>query len=433
MKSLERYESQFRELFGNGRGEPGWLPVARRAALDRFLEKGFPSTDQEEWRFTNVAPLSKTDFDVAGPTDDTRAAALLRELRFGDWERHELVFVNGHFDEKLSSLGELPERVVVEPLARALATRGDLLEAVLAGSKDDGETPFFDLNHAFMVDGAFVQLPRNVVLEAPLHLVFLTLAGGRSIVSHPVNVILAESGSQVRIVETYGGEKGDVYFTNAVTTVRAEENAVVEHYKVQLESSSAFHVATSSFLQERNAVLSDYSLSFGARLARNDIKALLDGEGTEVTLNGLYVVRGSQHVDHHTVIDHKWPHGTSRELYKGILDDVASGVFNGRIIVRQDAQKTDSEQKNKNLLLSRDALVNTNPQLEINADDVKCAHGATIGQLDNEALFYLRSRGIPLEQARKILTQGFVADVSERIRIAAVRDRLREILFSEAA
>ncbi len=433
MKSIERYESQFRELFGKASGEPPWLAQARRAALDRFLEKGFPRTDQEEWRFTNVASLSATAFDPAKPVDGGPATALLEELRFGEWKRHELVFVNGRFEEKLSSLGELPEGVVVEPLARALVDRGDVLESVLGEREGGDETPFYELNRAFIVDGAFVHVPKNVVVEEPLHLVFLTVSGERTIVSHPVNVVLAEAGSQIRIVETYGGLEGEVYLTNAVTEIRAEESAVVDHYKVQRESSAAFHIATSSFVQKRNATLSNYSLSLGARLARNDIWALLDGEGTDVTLNGLYVVRGTQHVDHHTVIDHKRPHGTSRELYKGILDDAASGVFNGRIIVREDAQKTDSEQQNRNLLLSRDALVNTNPQLEINADDVKCAHGATIGQLDSEALFYLRSRGIDLEQARKILTRAFMADISERIRIAAVRDRLGEILFAEAA
>ena len=433
MQSIERYESQFRELFGKDSGEPSWLALARRAALERFFDKGFPRTDQEEWRFTNVASLSATTFEPAKPVDGGRAAALLKKLSFGEWKRHEIVFVNGRFDERLSSLDELPEGVVVESLARALVDRGDVLESVLGEREDFDETPFYELNRAFMVDGAFVQIPRDVVVEEPLHLVFLTVARERAIASHPVNIVLAEAGSQIQIVETYGGLDGEVYLTNAVTQIREEENAVVDHYKVQRESSSAFHVATSSFVQKRNATLSNHSLSLGARLARNDIRALLDGEGTDVTLNGLYVVRGTQHVDHHTVIDHKRPHGTSRELYKGILDDAASGVFNGRIIVREDAQKTDSEQQNRNLLLSRDALVNTNPQLEINADDVQCAHGATIGQLDSEALFYLRSRGIDLEQARKILTWGFMADLSERIRIATVRDRLREILFAEVA
>ena len=433
MKFIERYESQFSELFGEGSGEPSWLALTRRSALDRFFDKGFPRTDQEEWRFTNVASLSATTFDSAKPVDDGRAMALLKKLGFGEWKRHEIVFVNGRFEERLSSLDGLPEGVVVESLARAFVDRGDVLERVLGEREDFDKTPFYELNRAFMVDGAFVQIPTNVVVEEPLHLVFLTVSRERAIASHPVNIVLAEAGSQVHIVETYGGLDGEVYLTNAVTQIREEENAVVDHYKVQRESSSAFHVATSSFVQKRNATLSNHSLSLGARLARNDIRALLDGEGTDVTLNGLYVVRGTQHVDHHTVIDHKRPHGKSRELYKGILDDAASGVFNGRIIVREDAQKTDSEQHNRNLLLSRNALVNTNPQLEINADDVKCAHGATIGQLDSEALFYLRSRGIDLEHARKILTWGFMADLSERIRIAAVRDRLREILFAEAA
>jgi Fe-S cluster assembly protein SufD len=235
------------------------------------------------------------------------------------------------------------------------------------------------------------------------------------------------------LVESYFGAGGSASFTNTASEIVAADGANVDHYRIQAESDSTFHVGSQRLLQARGAVLQDHSLSLGGRIARLDIHSLLDGEGADLTLNGLYVVKGTQHVDHHTVIDHRKPHGTSRELYKGVLDGAASGVFNGRIIVRPGAQKTNAQQTNKNLLLSEEALVNTNPQLEIEADDVKCAHGATIGQLDKEALFYLRSRGIGPEEAAGILTRGFIADLSERIRIGAVREAVRRHVFAEAA
>jgi Fe-S cluster assembly protein SufD len=377
-----------------------------------------------------VTPLASSSFALAAGNDPD-AAALKRSFAIRGLESHELVFVNGRVSSSLSSLGELPDGVVVASLVDALSEHGDTLQPILSQSGGD-ETPFFDLNEAFLSDGAFVHVPKGVTLERPVHLVFLTTSG-EPVVTHPRNVIVGEEGSALRLLESYGGPDGAVYWTNAVTQVVASAGAVIDHYKLQRESASAFHVASLDYVQGPSASVSNHSLSLGARLARHDIGAELAGEGADVTLNGLYVVHGSQHVDHHTVIDHTVPHCTSRELYKGVLDDASSGVFNGRVIVRADAQKTDSQQSNKNLLLSNEALVNTNPQLEINADDVKCAHGATIGQLDEEAVFYLRSRGIAQDDARRILTEGFMADVSDRIRLAAVRDTLRDLLFLQAA
>jgi len=430
--TIAEIRSQFLECVSSREEGPGWLALVRKNALERFLDKGFPTTRDEDWRFTSVAAIASTSFGPPKEGDDEQARTLRKSLGLAELKRHELVFVNGRFSEVLSSVEDLPEGVAVTSLSRAIVEHPERIQPVLSTS-DEAETAFFDWNEAFWGDGAFILLPKGVALEAPIHLVFLTLGAGGPSVSHPRNLILAEASSQARIIETYAGIDDAVYFTNAVTAVVADEGAVIDHYKIQRESVSAFHVASLDFVQGRSATVSDYSLSFGARLARNDIRAALDGEGADVTLNGLYVVKDRQHVDHHTVIDHRVAHCTSRELYKGVLDDAASGVFNGRVIVRPDAQKTDARQSNKNLLLSKDALVDTNPQLEINADDVKCAHGATIGQLDGEALFYLRSRGIALPEARRILTEGFMADVSDRVRVAAVREALRELLFSEAA
>ena len=441
MNAIDRFRTQFLELRATQvDDEPGWLALVRKNALERFLDKGFPTTRDEEWRFTNVTPLVSGSFalPVLPHADAEKDAGALRK-DFGFGESHELVFVNGRVSKALSSLGELPDGVVAMSLADALASsaHAETLRPILSqgsGSGTGEDTPFFDLNEAFLSDGAFVHVPKGVVLERPIHLMFLMSSRSADVpmVTHPRTVIVGEAGSQLRIIESYGGPDDAVYWTNAVTQVIAHESAVIDHYKLQRESASAFHMASLGYVQARSATVSNYSVSLGARLARHDIRAELDGEGADVTLNGLYVVKGSQHVDHHTVIDHRVPHCTSRELYKGVLDDASSGVFNGRVIVRADAQKTDSQQSNRNLLLSDDALVNTNPQLEINADDVKCAHGATIGQLDPEALFYLRSRGIAREDARRILTEGFMADVSDRIRLAAVRDTLRGLLFTSS-
>jgi Fe-S cluster assembly protein SufD len=319
---------------------------------------------------------------------------------------------------------------VVCSLAEALEKNRELLEPHLAQHAGHEDSAFTALNSAFLSDGAFVYLPAGSVIEDPIHLLYFSTVNGAPSVSHPRTLIVAGAGSQAKVVESYVGLDGEVYFTNAVTEVVAEEGAVIDHYKLQRESRQAFHMATLQFHQGRNATVANHCISLGGGLVRNDINAVMDGDGGDCTLNGLYVVEGDQHVDHHTVIDHVKPQCNSRELYKGILDDYGRAVFNGRVIVRPDAQKTNAQQSNKNLLLSKDALVNTNPQLEINADDVKCAHGATIGQLDADALFYLRARGIDEETARTLLIHGFLADVSSQLKIDAVRSAVECILMT---
>ena len=431
--AIESFRRQFLEHAGRWHGqEPSWLSLVRREAFERFLDRGFPTTNDEAWRFTSVAPLASMEFSLDAGTGREHGSSLLRSHLGEDWKRHEIVFVNGRFSPELSAIGALPPGVVVESLASALESHAEKVEAVLSLNPAEGATVFSDLNRAFLADGAFVLVPEGVVVERPIHIVHVSSAE-RPAVSHPHHIVLLERGAEVRLVESYLGDDGPSYFTNAAAEIVAASGAKVDHYRIQREGESTFHIGSQRLLQAEGAALQNHSLSLGARLSRIDIHSLLDGEGADLTLNGLYVVKGTQHVDHHTVIDHQKPHGTSRELYKGVLDDAASGVFNGRIIVRPGAQKTNAQQTNKNLLLSEEALVNTNPQLEIEADDVKCAHGATIGQLDRDALFYLRSRGISREEATSILTRGFIADVSERLRIAAVRDAMRRFVFAEAA
>ena len=431
MEVTERTGS-YLEQFSRFEKSPGvkdsWAHPLRQEAMQRFSERGFPDTNDEEWRFTSVASLRGTTFEPA--TGTAVAPEVLDRFGFAEGNAHQLVFVNGQYSEEHSSSGTLPRGVVFGSLSNAFEERRELVEPHLARYSSYRENPFAALNTALFSDGAFVFLPKDAVVEEPVHLLFLSLPGEGPTVSHPRNLIIAETGSQARIVESYGGVDGMAYFTNVATEVVVGENANLDHYKLQRESHAAFHVATLQFHLLRSATLSTHSISLGGGFVRNDINAVLDGEGVDLTLNGLYVVGGEQHVDHHTVIDHAKPHCTSRELYKGILSERARGVFNGRIIVRPDAQKTDAKQTNRNLILSDEALVNTNPQLEINADDVKCAHGATIGQLDADVLFYLRSRGINLETARLLLTHGFMSDISERIKVDAIRSEIERVLFA---
>ncbi|MCI0420515.1 MAG: Fe-S cluster assembly protein SufD, partial [Acidobacteria bacterium] len=319
-------------------------------------------------------------------------------------------------------------------LAEVLEKQAELVQPHLARYAGVSKEPFAALNTAFTADGAFIYLPKDSVVEEPIHLLFLSTGErNRPLVSHPRILVLAEANSQARILESYASLGEGVYFTNAVTEVVAGENAFIDHYKLQRESLEAFHISTVQVQLGRSANVSTQSISLGGALTRNHVNTVLDGEGGEATLNGFYLVNGRQHVDNHTCIDHAKPHCNSHELYKGILDGKARGVFNGRIIVRPDAQKTDSKQTNKNLILSEEALVNTNPQLEIYADDVKCTHGATIGQLDADSIFYLRSRGIDLESARHLLTYAFAGDFIHRLKIEPLRIALEKSLFARLA
>lgn len=427
---LSNFAQFEKELDGTA---PSWLRSIRHAAIDSFAELGFPTTREEAWRFTNVAPMTKIPFKPAEPIgfDSNALANVLQHFTFGQWGCCQLVFINGHFSPTLSSLNAPPKGVVLQGLGTVLKNDPEKLESCLARYASFEEQAFVALNTAFIADGAFVYIPKGAAIEGPIHLLFISTTDGSPAMSHPRNLIIAEANSQARIVESYVGHEGDVYFTNAVTEIVAGENAVIDHYKLQRESVRAFHVATLQAHQSRSANLSTHSISLGGALARNDVNVVMDGDGCECTLNGFYMVKGHQHVDNHTTIDHARPHGTSRELYKGILDEHASGVFNGRIIVRPGAQKTDAKQTNKNLILTEDALVNTNPQLEIHADDVKCTHGATIGQLDADALFYLRSRGLDLETARHLLTYAFASDLTSRIKIDTLRTGLECTLFTK--
>jgi Fe-S cluster assembly protein SufD len=419
--------ADFEKALGEGRRSP--LHRLRQAAVERFAALGFPTTEDEEWRFTSVAPLTHVPFKLAGGREAVRPEQLDRAA-FHTGAGSRLVFVNGRYAPELSAPGRLPDGVILASLDEALRAHPDKVEPHLARHADYDDQAFTALNTTFLRDGAFLFIPRNKVVEEPVHLVFVATAPADPVVAHSRTLIVAGTSSQARVVESYIGLGEDVSFTNAVTEVVAGENATVDHYKLQRESRQAFHVHTLQVQQARASTFSNHAVTLGGGLVRNDINVVLNAEGCTCTLNGLYLAAGRQHVDNHTVIDHAMPHCESHELYKGILDGKAHGVFNGKIYVRQDAQKTDAKQTNQTLLLSPDATINTKPQLEIFADDVKCTHGATVGQLDAEALFYLRARGIDLEAARSLLTFAFANDIIGRVQIEALRSQLEDALLA---
>jgi Fe-S cluster assembly protein SufD len=347
-----------------------------------------------------------------------------------------LVVVNGRFAPELSRLAALPRGLRAGSLAAAvngdLQADSEMVQRYLGQLADFSSRAFAALNTAFIEDGAYVHVPDGIVLEEPLQIIFVS-APGDPVVSHPRTLIVLGERSQARIVETYVGASDVQYFANAVTEVFVGESAVLDHYKVQQESDSAFHVGSMHVNAARSANFSSHSFSLGGKLVRNDALATLDGEGAEVTLNGLYLADGDRLVDNHTTIDHARAHCPSHEVYKGILGGRARAVFNGKIIVRQDAQKTDAKQTNRALLLTDDALINTKPQLEIFADDVKCTHGAAIGQLDDDAIFYLRARGLTFFEARDMLIHAFAGQILERVKVEPLRTALESELYARLA
>jgi Fe-S cluster assembly protein SufD len=412
--------------------DPAWLQAIRKSAFNNFADLGFPTTHDEEWKYTSVAPLTRISFrpaaDYLAPKGARQASELLQSNPAGSIALH---FFAGQFVEERTPSATLPAGVKVTSLAKALAAGSPLLEKHLARYADFTKLPFVALNTAFAEEGALVEIAPDVVLTQPIYLRYVAGPSHEPLIYHPRNLVVLGRGSEATIVEQYLTDEPDsqlVYFNNAVTEVVLGENAKVEHTKEQDESRQAFHIATIQFHQERSSSANTTTIAFGSALDREDVITVLDGPGAECAMNGLYVPTGTQHVDNHTTIDHAKPHCSSRELYKGILDGKSTGVFNGKIVVRKDAQKTDSKQSNKNLLLAEDCVINTKPQLEIYADDVKCTHGATIGQIDAESIFYLRSRGIGLEQARAMLTLAFANDVLGKIKSETLRAHLERTL-----
>ena len=400
----------------------------RRAAIEKFAEIDFPDLHQEDWRFTDISPILGHTFAYAAKkaTGSIRADELSPFL-FGGMRGHTVVFVNGFYSRELSKPLPLPKGVVVGSLAEAMKEDDGSIGEQIAKRLDPGTDAFTALNTAFTVDGAYINLPDGAVVEDPVHFLFIT-TGDERLISQPRNLVVAGKNSQVRFIEHYIGLQPGVYFTNSVTEIEAGRNATVDGLKIQEENRESYHVATTAAFVENDANYKSHAVSNGAKIYRHNINVILGGEGGNTSLEGLYLTAGEQLSDTHSMIDHAAANCTSGEHYKGILDDKSRAVFNGKILVRQGAQKTNSYQENRNILLSNEAKVDTKPQLEIFADDVKCSHGATVGQLSKESMFYLRSRGVGEEQAKLILIYAFANDVLKSIKQDKVREELEHIL-----
>ncbi|MCX7875438.1 MAG: Fe-S cluster assembly protein SufD [Melioribacteraceae bacterium] len=401
----------------------------RKESIKKLNEVDFPTTKNEEWKFTDVTPIIERNFIPSNLS--TKIEISKNEIDnyiFSGFDFHLLVFVNGNFVEGLSKINELPKNVFVGNLKTFQKEKENLF-------KDNinkflvNETAFNLLNTSFAVDGFAIYVPKNVVIEKPIQVLFINGSEKENILVSPRNLLIAEENSQVSVISNYRGIKEEKYFSNIVSEIFIDKNAVVDYYKVQNENDNSFHIEKIQAYQKEKSVFNQFNITFGGEIVRNDINTKLDGENIEAHLYGLYMINGNQHVDNHTFVDHAKPNCMSNELYKGILDEKSHGVFNGKIIVRQDAQKTNAYQQNKTILLSKGATIDTKPQLEIFADDVKCSHGATVGHLDEVSEFYIRSRGVPQELAKSMLIRAFANDVIETIKIAELKEQINHLIF----
>jgi len=411
-------------------GRP-WFDDLRQAGRERFDAVGYPSTQIEDWRLTNVAPIARIKFDPASPSAIGDGGQLVLEHGFGDDALAELVFLNGHHASKLSRVGKLPRGVIVSTLSQTADDNG-LIERHLGRLADINANPFVALNAGSMHDVVIIHVPRGVTVDGPIHLLFVSTAGSETqpIQSHPRVLLIAEDNSELTVVESYVAG-GGVHLCNAVTEIFAGDGCRIDYNRVQRGSAEAFAISTVAGKLGRASRLVSHSATLGGKLTRNDLTIAMAGDGADATINGLVILDKDQHCDNHTLLDHAAANCPSHELYKHVLAGKSSCVFRGKILVRPGAQKTDSKQTSKSLLLSDDATMNSQPALEIYADDVKCTHGSTTGPVDEEMVFYLRSRGVGLEAARHLLTYAFAADITRRIKVEPVRRRLEDFLAAQ--
>lgn len=412
----------------NGK-DNSFLNDRRKDALNLLSTTDFPTLKTEEWKYTNLNKVLNTEFLHASSVEKVELTkADIGKYRSEDFDHHLLVFVNGIFSEELSEVSDLPKNVIVGSLNDGLKLENKIVKNHL-GELVKNKTAFDLLNDSYIVDGSLIVIPDGLILERPIQIINLSGHPNELTFNTPRNIILAGKNSQVSVINKYVGIEGSKYFTNSVSEIFVDENAVVDVYKVELENTESYHIERTEIYQRVNSVFSHYNFTFGGSIVRNDINSKLDDENIECNFNGLYIGKNGQHFDNHTFIDHAKPNCNSNELYKGILDDSSHGVFSGKILVDKDAQKTNAYQSNKTILLSEDASIDTKPQLEIYADDVKCSHGATVGHLDETALFYILSRGIPEEKAKSMLISAFAEDVVSKVKIKELKDKLNHLIF----
>jgi Fe-S cluster assembly protein SufD len=429
LAQLETYLEAFTDLSHETAAAPAWLRALRASAFARFSAVGFPTLRDEDWRFTSLAPLTRTSFRLARGSENRFTVSDLVQWRM-EGAAARLVFVDGRFEPGLSNWSALPKGTTVNGLAKEIAAQPDSIAKHLGRYLDTQRDPFCALNTAFAEDGAYIHIGRGVVVEQPIHLLFVTASNSTPAMTHPRNLIVVEDQAQVTIIEDYvsHGDSAPA-FSNAATELVAGESANVQHIMIEREHLQTFNISTLRIEQARSANVASHSVLLGGALVRNNVHPVLNGEGGECLINGLFIGAGRQHLDNYMLVEHVRPHCASRQFYNGILDDQAHGVFHGRIVVHKDAQKTDAKQTNRNLLLNDDAQIDTKPQLEIYADDVKCTHGATIGQIEENALFYLRSRGIDEPEARRLLLEAFAGECIERLNPGPAREYTESIVF----
>jgi Fe-S cluster assembly protein SufD len=428
LEKLDSYRESFQELEQrSANGTPRWLHRLREDAFSRFEEAGFPTIRMEDWRFTNVSAIAQTPFRLArnGRQDFSKA---MKQFTI-EGTCCQLVFVNAHFAPELSAVSSLPDGLFVTSLAEELKRNPSAIEAHLGLYLDTRRDAFCALNTAFLEDGAYVHVARDIASEKPIHLLYLSVDGEGPSMTYPRNLIVADEGSLAVVIEEYASLGREPVFCNSATELVAAEGAIVSHYRIEREHNHAFSVSTLRTEQQRSTNVRSHSVLLGGGLVRNNVHPVLSGEGGECLINGLFIGSGRQHLDNYMLVDHASPHCSSRQFYNGILEHQAHGVFHGRIVVRKDAQKTDAKQTNRNLILSDSAQIDTKPQLEIFADDVKCTHGATIGQIEENALFYLRSRGIDERSARQLMLMAFAGECLERMGSDPARTYVEKLVY----
>lgn len=427
VKSENTYQTAFRAVRESA-PTSAWLELVRSSAMERFEQLGFPSVRDEDWKYTNLASLAKEEFvPVTSRSSELRE---VERLVYPETAEAHLVVVDGFLREDLSVKTGLGEVIAVDLFSAVEDARyNKIVRKYLARNAGYHNNGLTALNTAFLQSGVFLWIPKNVKLERPLQITFV--ANAENGASFPRLLVVAEENSSAMLIESFVSSNGGKYFTNAIAEIVVKDGAQLEHYRLQRESGNAYHLSTTSAELGRSSRYGTTSVNLGAQLSRHDISVVMDHEGAETSVDGLYMVGADQHTDTHSVIDHKQPHCSSHQLYKGILDGNGRAVFNGKVFVREGAQKTDAMQTNKNLLLSEKARVDTKPQLEIYADDVKCAHGAAVGQIDQEELFYLETRGIGPELGRSLLTYGFAEEVIGKIKIDSIRSQLDEIVLRQ--
>ncbi len=422
--ALEHYRSTYARI-GDRLIAP-WFAEQREAALQSVLQNGFPTLRHENWKYTDIRPITRGRFRFTEPGEGGLPDSLIDSLRLQGADSRELIFINGYSSESSSRPGDLPGGAVIAPLVAAVNSHPDILKRHMGTA--NGGSAFASLNTALLQDGAFIYIPDDTEVAKPICLYYLVTDTGQAFTAQPHNLIILGRNARAVVAEFYASHGEPECFTNVTTKVIAGDGARLEHYKIQQESDRTYHIGYFTARLDRDAVLESHVFTLGGRLVRNDLVVDLSDPGSEVMLNGLYAAGGKQHVDNHTLVNHLRPHTRSEEYYRGILGDQSRGVFNGKVVVHKGAEKADAHQSNDNLLLSNDAEIDTKPELEIYEDDVKCSHGATVGQLDEDMLFYLRTRAIEEGAAGTLLTYAFARHVIDRIKFRPLRQRLEHLV-----